>query len=257
MRTLSLLIAVTALSVTALAAPAGAQEPVLPPGAIALVGSEPIPQAEFDHWLPIALRERRGVTDPPGYEGCIAAERRFLRKKGRKPTKRELRLRCERRNVVARERTMAFLLEVRWLRQEAAARQITIAPERVRRYLKEVRKLQFKSYSAYRRFLRKTGLTKADLLVRAELGLIQLRLLVAAVEAAKPVTAKEIKRFYARHPRRYEDKPRAKALRAIRKRLTGLRAANAAMDYLRDFRSRYRGITVCSPAYATEDCGNA
>ena len=64
MRTLSLLIAMTALSVAALAAPAGAQEPVLPPGAIALVGSEPIPQAEFDHWLPIALRGRARRDGP-------------------------------------------------------------------------------------------------------------------------------------------------------------------------------------------------
>ena len=88
----------------------------------------------------------------------------------------------------------------------------------MRRYSRDSRSGSFKSRSAYRRFLRKTGLTEADLLVRAELGLMQLRLLVECGGIGEAGDRRGGEAVYARHhAAQYEDKPRAKALRATRR----------------------------------------
>lgn len=254
-RTLRSLIAIGILSMGALAAEAGAQAPMPPPGAVALVGAEPIPQAEFDHWYAIALRQERGVVDPPRYERCIAADRRRARRNGRKPPRRVLRRRCEHRGAGARRETMTFLVQARWFRAEAAARQITVEPERVRRYFEQLTSKSFKSRRAYRRFLRESGLTEADLLVRAELELLQLRLLRGVLESARPVSAAEVKRYLSNHRQKYRNMPRAKALRTVRRFLTALRRARAILGFTRDLRSRYRPITLCAPGYRVKDCG--
>ncbi len=255
MRALKLLIAMGMLSVSVFASEAGAQAPTLPAGTVALVGAEPIPQAEFDHWHAIALREERGVVDPPRYERCIAADRRRARRAGRKPPRRVLRRRCEHRGASAQRGTMTFLVQSRWFRAEAAVRQITVEPERVRRYFEQLRDRNFKSRRAYRRFLRKSGLTEADLLVRAELELLQLRLLRGVLESARPVSAAEVRRYLSNHRREYRDMPRAKALRNARRFLTALRRARAILGFTRELRSRYRPITLCAPALAVKPCG--
>ena len=255
MRALKSLIVMGILSLSAFAAPAGAQSPPLPPGTVALVGTEPIPQAEFDHWFAIALGEERGVVDPPRYERCIAADRRRARRAGRTPPRRVLRRRCERRGVAARRETMTFLVQARWFRAEAAARQITVEPVRVRRFFERLKSKTFKSRRAYRRFLRTTGLTEGDLLVRAELELLQLRLLRGVLESARPVSDAEAKRYLSNHRREYRNMPRAKALRNVRRFLTALRRARAVLGFTRDLRSRYRPITLCAPALAVKDCG--
>ena len=254
-RTLRSLIATGILSLSVFAAEASAQAPTLPAGTVALVGAEPIPQAEFDHWYAIALRGEHGVVDPPRYERCIAADRRRARRAGRNPPRRVLRRRCEHRGEAARRETMTFLVQGRWFRAEAAARQITVEPERVRRYVEQLRTKSFKSRRAYRRFLRRSGLTAEDVLVRAELQLLQLRLLRDVLDSARPVSTAEVKRYLSNHRRQYRNMPRAKALRNARRFLTALRRARAILGFTRDLRSRYRPITLCAPALAVKDCG--
>ena len=252
MRTLTLLIAMTAsLSAARFAAAAGAQEPALPAGAVALVGSEPIPQAEFDHWLAIALRERRGVTDPPGYERCIAAERRRARRAGRKPPRRDAAASLRAAHESARRETMTFLVQGRWLRQEAAARQITVAPERVRRYLEAASGAsRFKSRTRVQALPAQDGTDRGGPARSRGARAAAAAHASGAVESAQPVTRPaDVKRYYAEHRRQYRGQAARQGAphRAedAHGQAPGERDPGASS---RDFRSRYRGITVCAPA---------
>jgi foldase protein PrsA len=238
--------------------PALAQEPSTGPGVVARVGEEPIAKRDFDRWLRTAARGnygRRAVLDPPRFERCLAAELRRLSDRERRPSRAALRLRCRRRYETTRDEVMQYLVQAVWIRQEAAARGIEVTPPQVRRAFERQTRGAFENERAYRRFLRRTGTTEADLMDRLELDILQRRIVHAVQVSAPAVTGEDVDRYYAEHRRRYRGVPRRTAKREIRLQLTASRRLRAIGAFARDFRRRYRAITVCAEAYAVPVCG--
>ena len=219
------------------AAPAAAQEPALPPDVVARVGEDQVTTRDFRHWLRIGVRGA-GPLDPPKYERCIASERKNVPKGRRTPSTRVLRARCEQRY------------------EEAAARGITVAPSRVRRRLKSQRSKAFKNDRAYRRYLRDTGLTRADLLYRFRLEMLQQAVTKRVVASVPPVTSDDVTRYYTRHRAKYRGVTRSRARRAIRRRLTSSRQQAAISRFIEAFRARYKEQTVCAKDYTVAECGS-
>jgi hypothetical protein len=252
--------AAAVLCVTAVA-PAAAQEPPLPDGVIARVGEEPITEREFRHWLRIGVRGEStsgsAPLDPPRFKRCVAAELRMLREGAPRPSRRALRLRCRTRYDALRASTTLFLLHAVWTRQETTARGMAVTPEQVRRTFERQKRQAFRTERAFRRFLRASGMTEADLLERVELNMLQERLTDAAVKGVPEVTQQDVDRYYARHRRRYRGTAPASARREIRVLLTARREQRAISRFVSDFRSRYRAITVCARGYVISECSNA
>jgi foldase protein PrsA len=242
-------------------APATAQEPRLPDGVVARVGDERISEREFRHWLRVAVRgEGQGGSaplDPPRFQRCVAAELTMLGEQEPKPGRRELRKRCRDRYEALQTSTMLYLLHRTWTEREAAARGIVVTPVQVRRAFERQRRGSFPTERAYRRFLRTSGMTEADLLERLEFDMLQRRLTRTASANVPAVTNGEIERYYARHRRRFRDLSPASARRAIRVHLTSTRRQSAIARFLDEFRSRYRAITVCETGYVIDACSNA
>ena len=214
-------LAAAVLSGTAVA-PATAQEPPLPDGVVALVGDERIGKGEFRHWLRVAIR------------GDAQARRAALR-----------------------DSTMLYLLHRTWTGQEAAARGIVVKPAQVRRAFERQRREAFPDERAYRRFLRRSGMTKRDLLERLEFDMLQRRLTRAATTNVPAVTKDDVDRYYARHRHRFAElSPRA-ARRAIRVQLTAAREQRAITRFIERFRARYRAMTTCAKGYVIDACSNA
>jgi hypothetical protein len=203
-------------------APASAQEPPLPDGAVARVGDERIGKGEFRRWMRIAVR------------GDDQAPRKALR-----------------------ESTMLYLLHRAWTGQEAAARGIVVKPARVRRAFERQKREAFPDERAFRGFLRETGMTKRDLLERIEFDMLQRRLTRAAIADVPNVTRGAIDRYYARHRREFRGLAPARARRTIRLQLTSARKQRALARFIVDFRSRYRAVTVCADGYVMDACSNA
>jgi hypothetical protein len=241
--------------------PAAAQEPRPPDGVAARVGDERISEREFRHWLRISVRgEEQGGSaplDPPRFERCVEAELSMLGAQEPKPSRRELRERCRDRYEALRDSTMLYLLHRAWTSQETAARGIVVTPRQVRRALERQRREGFPTERAYRRFLRASGMTEADLLQRLEFDMLQRRLTRAAAANVPAVTKKEVERYYARHRRRFSGLPPASARRAIRVQLTAAREQRAISRFIIRFRSRYRAITTCAKGYRIDACSNA
>jgi SurA N-terminal domain len=214
----------TAAAVLAVAVvvPATAQEPPLPDGAVARVGDEHISKRLFRHWLRIAVS-----SDP-------AARREALRNS-----------------------TMLYLLHRAWTGQEAAARGIVVKPAQVRRAFDRQRREAFTDERDYRRFLRRSGMTEADLLERVEFDMLQRRLTHSATKDVPAVTKQEVERYYAEHRRRYSDLSPAAARQAIRTRLTAERRQRAITRFVESFRARYRTMTTCAKGYVIDACSNA
>jgi hypothetical protein len=235
------------------AGPATAQEPRLPDGVVARVDQEPITERQFRHWLRVGIRGQSGPVDPPGFEGCIAAER----ERTPQASDAELLARCSQRYEALRTSTMLFLIDSVWVRQETAARGISVTRAQVRRAFERQKREAFPTEGAYREFLRLSGLRETDILRRVELDMRQRRLTRAATADVPKVTRRDVDRYYARHRRQFRGQPLARARRTIRGQLKATRQQRALARFIDRFRSRYRKVTVCAEGYVIDNCSNA
>lgn len=118
------------------------------------------------------------------------------------------------------------LLEMVWIRGEAAAWDVVVTHREVKRQLALIKRESFESAAEYRRFLRESRFTRRDIYERVEFGLV--------AEELRRRLQKRIARE-ARNP--YEER-------------------RAWQEFIAEFNERWRERTVCAPAYATERCSN-
>jgi foldase protein PrsA len=206
-------------------APASAQE--APPSEVervGQVGAVAIPLAEFEHWFAAATHTRFGrpmELISPSYERCTIAKRKLRAAKGwRKLGGSELRARCARDHRMLRRQAMQFLVQAQWVEQEAAAVGVAVSERRVRQVFERQKRMAFPNERGYRRFLRRSGASEADILYRIRLDTLQNRL--------------------TRH---------------VTKNVGPAREQIVLAQFIEGFRKRYRAISWCADGYAIAECG--
>jgi hypothetical protein len=180
---------------------------------VACVGAQSITQALAQHWIAVVRSEASRSapqTDSPSAHGSST---RFLGKGG--PPSAQI----ERRLIV---QVMGFLVSADWVIGEARDLNIHVAPATVKRKFGSLRKQQFPKLKDFRTFLKETGQTIPDLLLRTELNLLSQRIQqhVAAGERGASNKQRALTRFVAR------------------------------------FKRKWKAQTYCTPQYAVEDCGH-
>ncbi len=150
--------------VAALAAGCGSSEPervVLPAGAVAQVANDPVPRAEFTHFLraeclKLARLHRRPTGAPPAADEPMP---------------------CAGQYADARERTLRLLITTRWYRVEARRRGLEPPATRTRRALQTLQRGRFVADTlSAAQFRRRTGLTRQDLRLLVDWALLRKRL---------------------------------------------------------------------------------
>lgn len=207
-----------------LCVPATAQEVPHEGERVAQVGAVAISRADFDHWFAAAARSHAGRPMEfvaPRYERCTAAKRKLRAAKGwRKLDERELRARCARDHHELRRQAMQFLVQSQWVEQEAASRGVAVSERRVRQIFQRQKRAAFSNERGYRRFLRESGATEADILYRIRLDTLQNRL--------------------TRH---------------VTRNVAPAREQIALARFIEVFRKRYRAKTWCADGYVIVECG--
>jgi len=237
------------------AVPAAAQDPPLPDGAVARVGEELVPKTDFDLWYGLLAGNSEWLrSEPPDYGRCIATLDERAARRGRNPSRRALRRRCEQRARVLHEVAMGSALLQAWVREEAVRVGAVVTLQEVAR---RVTRIKRDAGPVYRRLLRSFGMTEAQFTTIIAFGM-QLDRLVDRVRATLPeVTKAQVRRYYAQHRRRYRHLSRGRALKRIRARLAREREYRATTRFLRDLSRRYAKLTQCAEAYVVEQCANA
>lgn len=256
-RAIALLLCATALGAT------GCGRSV-PEGAVAKVGDTVISKQRFDHWLAIAARstgtvgQRPVVPDPPTYRRCIAAKRAASepRAKGAKPpSDAELKRLCREQYEQLRDDVMRFLVQGEWLRAEARRSGIRVSPAEIERTFDEQLRQAFPGKNGnarYQQFLRRTGMTKRDILERIELSLLQQRIQQRVQDRAAAIDESDIVSYYERNKQQFSQPERrdvelvltdtrAQALRARREIERGRSFAEVARRYSTDDVSKQQG----------------
>jgi hypothetical protein len=157
------------------------------------VGDRPITGATFVHWAHVAELG----TGTPGGSGARVSEQVL-------------------------NQVMGFLISSDWVEAQAAVMHIHISMAEVRRSFERIRREQFPKQGEFERFLKSSGQTVTDLLMRVRLNMTS---------------------------------------RRIQKRVVGARHGRAAKElalarFVRAFKRRGEAQTYCVAAYATSDCGH-
>jgi hypothetical protein len=174
-----------------------------------------------------------GVTpDPPLYRQCIIHLRaepigpdpQNANKPKPKPTDANLKKECESEYEVLRQHVLLILTSFQWLAGESARQGIHVSDATVRKELERFRKEQFSTTAAFQEYLRNSGQTYEDELLRMRVDLYSNEL--ARVAGAKAHAASKRGAFEAY-----------------------LKTAGVIAR-------RWAAKTSCTPGYVTQNCSN-
>jgi hypothetical protein len=158
------------------------------------VGSQEISGATFAHWATVAENEGSSSHRKPSTE----------------PNRSQM------------LQVMGFLVSTDWVLGEAADLHIVVSDAEVRHHFDHLRRLQFPKRKEFRAFLRNTGQTTADLLLRVRLSMVSTRIQQRVVGHS--------------HGAR--------------------RAQRALSRFVHRFQKQWRAQTYCESRYAMLDCGH-
>lgn len=144
---------------------------------VACVGTSTISGATFSHWAAVAQRAGSPHRKPSAVlPHAVMVE------------------------------VMSFLISSDWVMGEAAELGVTISAAAVRRHFDHLRNEQFPRRGAYRAFLRSTGQTTPDLLLRVRLSMLSTRIQQRVVGHGRNTKRKQrrLSRFVANFERRWK-----------------------------------------------------
>jgi len=162
------------------------------------VGS--ISKGTLEHWIPIEARliyavEPRTpvpegvVPDPPTYAACIAylrSRKQKIVETGPKPTTAGLKSRCAQQYRAVRQAALNLLIGTDWTLGRASEAGIKVTDAEVKQRLELTKKTALAMSDAeYAKYLKYTGQTAADMLLRAKVELIQARIQEGMLALAK------------------------------------------------------------------------
>src|SRR5918992_351714 len=193
----------------------------VPGSAVATVDGEPIERQSFDHWLTIAAKSGGGpkatVPAPPDYANC-------------KKPKRE----CAADYEALRDQVVQLLVSAQWIEGEAKNRGISVPESEVEKAFDEQKQRSFPKEGAFERFLKTSGQTRQDVLMRVRFDLLWNRIRDQVTKGEDSVTDDRIRAYYRQNLERFAQ-PERRDLRMV---LAGSRTdADAAMAELAAGRS--------------------
>lgn len=163
---------------------------------LACVGQYPITGATFNHWAKVARKNEtqqgsRRVKRPPAPAAQTIKE------------------------------VMGFLISNDWVIGEASELGINVSEATVKRHFDHIRAQQFPHRREFRKFLRNSGQTIADLLLRVRLNILSVAIQKHVLASVKGAKAKE----------------------------------HAESEFVQGFKARWQSQTVCVAAFTVTDCG--
>jgi foldase protein PrsA len=144
-------------------------------------GSQAITKAAFTHWMTVASSsgasgEKPAVPDPPNYTTCVAhlKQTTAATTKGQKaPTEAELKKQCE--------------TQYKSLQQEVL----------------KIKHQQFKKPEEFEKFLKTSGQTVSDLLLRVKLNMLSQKIQAKIVKEKPKVSQAEVQKYYNENKSKY------------------------------------------------------
>jgi foldase protein PrsA len=260
-----LLTALCALALTAaLVAGCGG----VPGNAVAQVDGQNIAKTDFDHWAGVVTKsggQNAAVPDPPDFVKCVAAKRKATPApaKGQpKVTDAQLKTQCKQAYDAMRNQVVGLLVSYKWIQGEADAQGIKVSDADVKKSFDTQKKQNFPKDADFQKFLKQSGQTQDDILLRVKLDLLSQKIRDKVVKGKDQVSDAQIQAFYDKNKARFSQpetrdveivltKTQAKAGEALKALQGGQAWAQVVKQYSIDQASKAQGGKLPNTAKGT------
>jgi foldase protein PrsA len=206
-----LLMALCALAAVAVvAAGCGGGSGSIPGNAIATVDGDAVDKGEFNHWLDIVAKSsgqpNAAVPDAPGFAKCVATKRKSTPKPGKgqpKVTDAQLKTQCQTEYNSLRDQVVGLLVTYRWVQNEADQRKVTVSEADVQKSFQSQKKQSFPKDADYQKFLKQSGQTQGDILLRVKIDLLFSKIRDQVIKGKDQVSDAQLTAFYDKNKARF------------------------------------------------------
>jgi hypothetical protein len=171
------------------------------PASIGVVVGKPIARQVFNHWMFVDAKSNNGAnaplivpTDPPRFNGCLAQVRATIPSLRHTPTH-DLRADCAQLFRDTSQQVLDLLIRADWQEVEATADGIVITAAQVEQAFKVDIRRRYPKPAEFRRYLKRSGETVADVKFRIRTSLISTALLKTEHLSADALEAELTRRF--------------------------------------------------------------
>jgi foldase protein PrsA len=240
----------------------------VPGNAVAEVDGSAIEKTDFTHWLNVASKSSgptASVPDAPNYTKCVAAKRKTTPKpaKGQpKTTDDQLKKQCKTEYTTLRNQVVGLLVSYKWIEGEAKSQGVKVTDADVKKSFDTQKKQNFPKEADWQKFLKTSGQTQDDILLRVKLDLLSQKIRDKVIKGKDKISDAQIQAFYDKNKSRFTQpetrdlqivltKTEAKAKEAKAKIEGGESWAKVAKAYSIDAASKAKGGKLPAQAKGT------
>jgi foldase protein PrsA len=235
----------------------------VPGNSVARVDDSVIKTNSFNHWLAVAAASsqapgstgRASVPDAPNFTKCIATKQQQQTKPAPgqpKQTDAQLKQACQQEYQSLLGQVMQFLISAQWIQSEASDQGIHVSDKDVQKEFAKQKKQSFPKEADYQQFLKGSGMTEKDILLRVKLDLLSNKIRAKVTKGKDKVTNAQIAAYYNGNRSRFGQpekrntlvvltKDQAKAQQALNELQGGASFASVAKKYSIDSASKAQG----------------
>jgi foldase protein PrsA len=185
----------------------------IPGDAVVQVGGKPITKSTFEHWMGVAAASSATTATaskpvlpvPPDYTACIAHLQATTPKpaKGQPPvTTAALKSQCEQQYKSLQQEVLGFLISADWVVGEAEHLGVKVTDKEVQKEFEKIKTQQFPKPAEFEKFLKSSGQSVSDLLLRVKLNLLSAKI-QSKISKGGTVTKAQIEKYYNEHKSTY------------------------------------------------------
>ncbi len=184
----------------------------IPGDAVVSVDGNSITKDTFNHWLSVAAASSAAtpgstptIPVPPNYTACIAAAKAAAKPaKGQTaPTEAALKTQCASQYKSLQQEVLGFLISSNWVIGEAKSLGVKISDAEVKKQFEKIKSQQFPKAAEFEKFLKTSGQSVSDLLLRVKLNLLSQKIQQKIVKEKSKVSQAQIAKYYKENPKRF------------------------------------------------------
>ena len=182
----------------------------VPGNAVAEVDGEAIEKSSFDHWMTVAAKSsgqpNAAVPDSPEFTKCVATKKKTAPKPAEgqpKQTDAQLKEQCKQEYGALRDQVMQLLISFEWIQGEAEEMNIKVSDAEVRKEFDRQKKASFPKDQDYKKFLKDSGQTEEDILLRVKLDSLSTKIREKITKGKDKVSNQQVQAYYDKNKTRF------------------------------------------------------
>jgi foldase protein PrsA len=225
----------------------------IPGDAVVSVDGNSITKDTYNHWLGVAAASsaqtpgaKPTIPVPPKYTACIAAAKAAAKPaKGQAaPTETALKSQCEQQYKSLQQEVLGFLISSNWVIGEAKSLGVKLSDKEVKKQFEKIKTQQFPKAAEFEKFLKTSGQSVSDLLLRVKLNLLSQKIQQKIVKQKSKVTQAEIAKYYKENPKRFGVAEKRNVLIILTKTEAQAKKAKQEIESGKSFESVAKRVSI-------------